>query len=225
MLDFALMWASLPELLRGLWLTLQLTASVLALGLVVAFPVALARISKLRWLSSGANAYVLFFRGTPALVQIALLYFGAGQFESVRASPAWVVLREPFWCAVIALGLNSGAYTGQILSGALLAVPKGMIEAAQALGLSPFAALFTVRLPLGLRIAWPAYGNEVILTLKATSLASAITLLELTGRARSLVANTYAPYEVFLLAGLVYLTLTYSLARLFTQIERRLRTP
>jgi octopine/nopaline transport system permease protein len=225
MLDFALMWASLPDLLRGLWLTLQLTASTLALGLVVALPVALARISASRWLSVPANGYILLFRGTPALVQIALLYFGAGQFESVRASPAWVLLREPFWCAVIALGLNSGAYTGQNLSGALLAVPKGMVEASRALGLSSIATFLTVRLPLAVRIAWPAYGNEVILTLKATSLASAITLLELTGRARSIVANTYAPYEIFLLAGLVYLALTFTLSRLFLQVERHLRTP
>jgi polar amino acid transport system permease protein/octopine/nopaline transport system permease protein len=225
MLDFALMWTSLPELLQGLWLTVRLTLAILALGLIVAFPVALARISAARWLSALANVYILIFRGTPALVQLALLYYGAGQFESVRASPAWVLLREPFWCAVIALGLNSGAYTGQNLSGALRAVPTGMLEASRALGLSSMAAFLTVRLPLALRIAWPAYGNEVILTLKATSLASAITLLELTGRARSIVANTYAPYEIFLLTGLVYLAMTYALSRLFTRVEQHLRMP
>jgi octopine/nopaline transport system permease protein len=223
MFDFALMWDSLPELLRGLLLTLQLTAAALTLGLLVALPVALARIGARPWLKVLANCYILFFRGTPALVQIALLYYGAGQFEAVRASPAWIVLRDPFWCAVIALGLNSGAYTAQNLSGALLAIPKGMLEASRALGLSATAAFLTVRLPLALRIAWPAYGNEVILTLKATSLASAITLLELTGRARLIVSNTYAPYEIFLLAGSVYLVLTYTLARLFAQIEQRMR--
>ena len=225
MLDLALMVASLPELLKGLWLTLQLTLATLALGVLLAFPAALARLSPIAALSALANAYILLFRGTPALVQIALLYYGAGQFEWVRSSAAWVLLREPFWCAVIALGLNSGAYTAQNLSGALLAVPRGLVEAAQALGLSATSTFLTVRLPLAVRMAWPSYGNEVILTLKATSLASAITLLELTGRARSIVANTYAPYEIFLLAGLVYLCLTSSLTHLFARVERRLRVP
>lgn len=223
MLDFALMWASLPKLLEGLWLTLQLTATTLLIGAVVAFPVALARIGRVRALAAAANAFILFFRGTPALVQISLLYYGAGQFEWIRSSPAWVVLSEPFWCAVISLGLNSAAYTGQNLSGALLAVPAGMLEAARALGLRPLATFVTVRFPLALRIALPAYGNEVILTLKATSLASAITLAELTGKARGLVADTYAPYEIFLLAGLVYLALTFTLTQVFGVLERRLQ--
>lgn len=223
MLDFALMWNSIAGLMKGVSLTLQLTASTLLLGLVLAFPVALARISESGWLRGISNGFILFFRGTPALVQIALLYYGAGQFEWIRNSLLWPVLREPFWCAVIALGLNTSAYTGQNLSGALLALPAGPLEAAKALGLSSFATFLTVRLPLAVRIALPAYGNEVILTLKATSLASTITLLELTGQARVLVANTFAPYEIFLMAGLVYLALNYVLTRLFVMAESRLK--
>jgi octopine/nopaline transport system permease protein len=223
MLDFGLMWDSIPGLLKGVGLTLQLTLATLALGLVCSLPVALARIHPSKWLSSLANGFILFFRGTPALVQIALLYYGAGQFEWIRTSFAWPVLREPFWCAVIALGLNSSAYTGQNLSGALLAVPAGPVEAARALGLSSTATFLTVRLPLAVRIALPAYGNEVILTLKATSLASTITLLELTGKARGLVADTFAPYEIFVMAGLVYLAMTFLLTRLFARIESHLR--
>jgi octopine/nopaline transport system permease protein len=223
MLDFALMWDSIPGLLRGVALTVQLTVATLMLGLVLALPVALARMSPMKAVSYAANGFILSFRGTPALVQIALLYYGAGQFEWVRQSAAWFILREPFWCAVIALGLNSSAYTGQNLSGALLAVPRGSLEAAQALGMSRTATFLTVRLPLAVRIALPAYGNEVILTLKATSLASTITLLELTGNARLLVANTFAPYEIFVMAALVYLVMTYGLTRMFARLESKLR--
>jgi His/Glu/Gln/Arg/opine family amino acid ABC transporter permease subunit len=222
-LDVALMWKSLPALLGGVWLTVQLSVCTLLLGLAVAIPVSLARNSRRPWLHLPANAYILFFRGTPALVQIALLYYGAGQFESVRQSPAWVVLREPFWCAVIALGLNSGAYTGQNLSGALRAVPKGVMEAGRALGLRPGPLFLTIQLPLAVRIALPAYGNEVILTMKATSLASAITLVELTGRARAIVADTYAPYEIFVMAGLVYLAMTWLISTTFAFVEKRLQ--
>lgn len=223
MLDLHLMWSSIPGLLSGVVLTLQLAISSIALGLILAFPVALARISTFPWLSGLANGFILFFRGTPALVQIALLYYGPGQFEWVRESIFWPILREPFWCAVIALGLNTSAYTGQNLSGALLAVPSGLIEAAKALGMSNSIVFVTVRLPLAIRIAFPAYGNEVILTLKATSLASTITLLELTGKARVLVANTFAPYEIFVMAGLVYLVMTFILTRVFSRIEEKLR--
>lgn len=223
MLDFNLMWSSIPGLLSGVILTLQLAISSIVLGLILAFPVALARISTYPWLSGLANGFILFFRGTPALVQIALLYYGPGQFEWVRESILWPVLREPFWCAVIALGLNTSAYTGQNLSGALLAVPSGLIEAAKALGMSNAVVFITVRLPLAIRIAFPAYGNEVILTLKATSLASTITLLELTGKARVLVANTFAPYEIFVMAGLVYLVMTFILTRAFARIEKKLK--
>jgi len=123
------------------------------------------------------------------------------------------------------LGLNTSAYTGQNLSGALLAVPSGLMEAARALGMSDAIVFITVRLPLAIRIAFPAYGNEVILTLKATSLASTITLLELTGKARVLVANTFAPYEIFVMAGLVYLALTFVLTRFFAYIESKLKLP
>jgi octopine/nopaline transport system permease protein len=217
--DWGLMWSSLPALLKGVALTLQLTVTVLLIALVLAIPVGLSRTSSAAWLHVPANAYILFFRGTPALVQIALLYFGVAQFAWVRDSLLWPVLREPFWCAVIALGLNGAAYSAQILSGALRNVPKGLVEAGRSLGLSRSATLVTVMLPIAVRSALPAYGNEVILTLKATSLASSITLLELTGTARVLVAETYAPYEIFLSAGAVYLALVFVVTRCFAWLE------
>jgi His/Glu/Gln/Arg/opine family amino acid ABC transporter permease subunit len=225
MLDLALMQQALPKLLEGLHLTVLLTLAVLAVGLVLALPLALAHRSRHRWLRLPAEGYILLFRGTPALVQVFLLYYGAGQFEAVRESALWPILREPFWCFVIALGLNSTAYVGQLLSGALRNLPQGVQEAAQALGLSRWQALWTVRLPLVVRQIVPALGNEAILTLKATSLACTITLLELTGMARNVIASTFAPYEVFLVAGAIYLVLTFALTRAFAAFEARLRIP
>jgi His/Glu/Gln/Arg/opine family amino acid ABC transporter permease subunit len=225
MLDTALILDSLPKLLEGLHLTLLLTVAVLAVGIVLALPLALAHRSPRRWLRWPAEGYILLFRGTPALVQVFLIYYGAGQFEAVRDSALWPILREPVWCFIIALGLNSTAYVGQLLSGALGSLAKGVLEAAEALGLSRWQVLRTIRLPLVLRLALPAYGNETILTLKATSLACTITLLELTGMARNLVASTFAPYEIFVAAGAIYLAITLLLTRGFALMERRLRIP
>ena len=225
MLDLGLMWESLPRQLEGLHLTLGLAFAASVFGLVLAVPLALAHRAANRWLRWPAEAYILVFRGTPALVQVFLLYFGAGQFETVRESIFWPVLRDPIWCFIIALGLNSTAYVGQLISGALANLSKGMIEAALALGLTPLQAFWTVRLPLVVRLALPSYGNEVILTLKATSLASTITIMELTGMARNIVSGTYAPYEIFLIAGLIYLAITALITRSFVLLETRLRVP
>ena len=211
MFDFSLVWSVLPALGKGALLTLKLTALVIHLGTVLALPVALCRNAASRTLRMAANAYVMFFRGTPSLVQVFLLYYGASQFEAIQRSILWPVLRDPFWCVSIALGLNSASYTGKTLAAALAAVPRSLREAAFSLGLSRTQAFLTVELPLAVRAALPAFGNEVILTCKATSLASTVTLLDLTGTARLLTSETYAPYEVFLSAGLVYLVINYSL--------------
>lgn len=211
MFDINIFGAAMPALVKGAWLTLALTAWVIALGTLLAIPVALSMNSRSAGLWAAANGYVLFFRGTPSLLQIFLLYYGASQFEFLRHSPVWPVLRDPFWCVVIALGLNSASYTGKTLAAALAAVPRGVREAAFVLGLNRWQAFCLIELPLAVRTALPAFGNEIILTCKATSLASTVTLLELTGTARLLTAETYAPYEVFLGAGIVYLVLNYSL--------------
>jgi polar amino acid transport system permease protein/octopine/nopaline transport system permease protein len=217
------MAAAFPKLARGFGLTLALSAAALALGAMIAYPLAVAKCEGNAFVRRTVDAYILAFRGTPALVQIALLYYGLAQFETVRNSFMWPVLRDPFWVCVIALGLNTGAYTTQLLAGAFRAVPGGLLSAAKALGMTRWQVLLTVRLPIGMRLALPAYGNEVILLVKATSLASTVTLLELTGTARLLVSDTYAPYEVFAAAALCYLALTWSLGRLFRHLERTLR--
>lgn len=222
MFDIALLWSALPTFAEGARLTLQLTACVILLGTCLAVPLALCRNARPVALRGAANAYMLFFRGTPALVQLFLLYHGAGQFDVLRHSSLWPVLRDPFWCVVIALALNSAAYTGKTLASALTAVPKGMREAAFVLGISRSQAFWLVALPLAVRTALPAFGNELILTCKATALASTVTLLELTGTARLLAAETYAPFEVFLGAGLVYLAINYLLLRGVRALEASL---
>lgn len=214
--------ANLPKLAQGAALTLELVALSLLAGAAIALPLALMRVSERGWLRVPAYAYIFVFRGTPLLVQIFLVYYGLGQFESVRASALWPILREPYWCAIIAFALNTGAYTAEILRGAIQAVPVGEVEAAKAFGMSRALSLRRIILPRAVRIALPAYGNEVILMLKGSALASTITLLDLTGMARTIIARTYMPVEIFLAAGLIYLAITFVFVQLFRLLERRL---
>jgi octopine/nopaline transport system permease protein len=216
-----LVWSSLPRLLDGLVLTLELAVLSLAIGLAAGIGLALLRRTggAGRW---AVDAYVFVFRGTPLLVQIFALYFGLGQFEAVRESVLWPLLREPFWCAVIALALNTAAYTSEIVRGGLEAVPRGAIEAAEALGLRRAAVWLTVVLPLALRQALPAYGNEIVLMVKGTALASTVTLLEITGIARQIASRTYAPLEIFTAAGILYLAITLLAVVGVRALERRL---
>ena len=183
---------SIPHLLAGAWLTVQLVA--LVAGTALAFPLACIRVSRRRWLRAPALGYVFFFRGTPLLVQIFLVNSSLAQFAAVRDSLLWPVLREPYWCAVIAFGLNTAAYTAEIIRGGMQAVPHGEREAARSLGLSRWQEMRLIVLPRAVRQALPAYGNEVILMLKGSALASTITLLDLTGAARTLIARTGQGY-------------------------------
>nr|WP_295834616.1 ABC transporter permease [uncultured Azospirillum sp.] len=221
-MNWQLMWDSLPRMLGGLSLTLQLILGSLALGALVAFAVALLRLSGNRVVEKLAAAYVFIFRGTPLLVQIFLVYYGLGQFEFIRDSFLWPFLREPYWCAILALTLNTGAYTSEVLRGAILSVPQGQVEAARACGMSRPLAFRRIVLPVAIRQMLPAYGNEVILMVKATSLASTITLMEVTGIARRMIAQTFAVFELFIVAGAIYLVLNFVATRLIKFAEWRL---
>ncbi|CAO3449488.1 ABC transporter permease [Azospirillum sp. B21] len=221
-MNWQLMWDSLPRMLGGLSLTLQLIVGSLALGALVAFGVALLRLSGNRVVETLAAAYVFVFRGTPLLVQIFLVYYGLGQFEFIRESILWPFLREPYWCAILALTLNTGAYTSEVLRGAILSVPQGQVEAARACGMSRALAFRRIVLPVAIRQMLPAYGNEVILMVKATSLASTITLMEVTGIARRMIAQTFAVFELFIVAGAIYLVLNFVATRLIKFAEWRL---
>lgn len=210
----------LPLLLDGAFLTVQLTAASVLLGLIIALPLSLMRASGSTGLSRPVLLYTFAFRGTPLLVQISLIYYGASQIEWIRTSFAWAILREPWWCALIAFSLNHAAYSTEILRGGIRAVPRGEIEAAKALGMSYALRTRRIVLPVAFRLSLPAYANEVVLMLKASSLASTITMMELTGTARKIVAQTFSPYEVFISAALIYLGITFVLVHLFGRLER-----
>ena len=223
--DLLLVWESLPRLTEGLWLTLLLLLCSLSIGLLLAAPTTWALIRGGRPFQGVARAYVWMFRGTPALVQLFVIYYGLAQFAWLRETPVWVLLREPFWCCVIAFSLNSGAYTAEILRGAISGIPAGQIEAARSLSLRPITTFRKVVWPQALRLSLPPYGNEVIGMLKTTALASTVTMAEITGVAETIVAETFAPYEVFLSAAVIYLILVWIFERCLAVVERALRTP
>ncbi len=221
-MDFQLMIDSIPQLLEGVWMTVKLVALALALGICLAIPLALARVSKNPFLWMPVYGFIFVFRGTPLLVQIFIVYYGLGQSESVRESIFWPFFKEAYWCAIFTLTLNTSAYTAEILRGAIQAVPHGEVEAARALGMPRLLMLRRVIVPRAFRLALPAYGNEIILMLKGSALASTITLLDLTGVARVIVARTFAPYELFIMAAIMYLALTLLIVRALKYAEWRL---
>lgn len=212
---------NLPLFGRGLLTTLGLLLAALACGLAAALPLAVARASARRWLSAPVWAGTYMIRGTPLLVQLFLLYHGLAQFEAVRQSLAWPLLSSAWFCAVLALAVNTCAYTTEMLAGAIRATAAGEVEAARSLGMRQATLLRRIVLPSAMRRCLPAYGNEVIMMLHATSLASIVTLLDLTGAARDMNSRLYLPFEGFLTAGLFYLALSLLLVALFQRAEQR----
>ena len=219
--DFPLILSSLPKILQGLGLTLNLMFTSLAIGLVLAVAILLMRLSGKPWLVGPTKAYIYFFRGTPLLVQLFVIYYGAPQFGFIRHSVLWVVFRDPYWCSVLALSLNTAAYVSEILRGGVLGVDKGVIEAGKALGLTRFQRATRITAPLAVRLALPAYSNEVVSMMKSTALASTVTLMEMTGVARTIVAQTFAPYEIFIAAMIIYLVLVWIIQTVFARVETR----
>ena len=220
--DFTLIAESLPIMLKGIGITFQLLIISGFLGLILAIFLLLMRISGKWFLSFPAQIYIYVFRGTPIIVQIFIIYYGLPQFGFIRSSILWPILREPMGCAIVALSLNTGAYVSEILRGGVLAVGKGLIEAGSALGMSAYQKFVYITAPIATRIALPAYSNDVISLLKSTALASTITIADMTGIARTIVANTYAPYEIFISLAIVYLIFTFIIQKLFGYMEQYL---
>jgi octopine/nopaline transport system permease protein len=208
----------------GVGLTLTLTALSLMAGFLLSVPLAFIRAFARPRLSLAVLGYTYVFRGTPMLVQLFLLYYGLSQIEAVRASMFWVILRDPFWCALLTFSLNSAAHTTEILCRGLQSVPKGLIEAASALGMKRLQTARLITFPIAFRISLPAYGNEVVGMIKGSSLASTVTLLEITGMARQMVSATFAPFEIFIVAGAIYLALTSVVVKATQLLERQLST-
>lgn len=218
-MDWPFLFETFVSLISAIPLTLELAATSIALGAVLALAIALSRLSGIIALEWLARTYVFVFRGTPLLVQIFLIYYGLGQFPAIRHSFLWPLLREPYWCAVLALTMNTAAYASEIIRGGLLSVPFGQIEAARACGMPRLMQFRRIVLPLAIRQALPGYSNEMISMVKATSLASIITLMEVTGVAARIISETYRAIEVFIVAGAIYLAVNFLLTRLVHLVE------
>lgn len=219
--DYTVIWDSLPLYFGGVLVTLKLLAIALLFGLLLAIPLALMRTSRSPWVNGPAWLYTYVIRGTPMLVQLFLVYYGLAQFEAVRESVLWPYLSNATFCACVAFAINTSAYSAEILAGSLKATPHGEIEAAKAMGMSRAKLYRRILLPSALRRALPQYSNEVIMMLHTTSLASIVTLIDITGAARTVSSQYYLPFEAFITAGLFYLCLTFILVRLFKLAERR----
>ncbi len=209
---------TMVKLLAGVPLTLELTFISVGLGAALAVLLAVLRAS----VAVGAwfvRFYVFALRGTPLLLQIFLIYYGLGQFAWIREGVFWPFLREPFWCAILALTMNTAAYGSEIIRGGLQSVPLGAIEAARVSGMSGVLLYRRIILPLAIRQALPTYGNELVAMVKATSLASIVTLMEISGIAYAIISETYRALEVFICAGALYLLINFLLSRGVAALE------
>ena len=221
MMDFDLIINSFPKLLFASITTLKLLSVSLSIGLFIGLFFAILRIKNNIILGKIAYGYSYTFRGTPLLVQIFIIYYGFGQVELIRESFLWVILKEPYWCAVIAFALNTGAYTSEILRSAFQTIKPGFIEAGKSLGVPNKLIFYKIQIPIAIRQSLPAYGNEIILMLKGTSLASTVTLMDLTGVAKYIISTTFKPIEVFIIAGSIYLFFTFIIHNVIKFLEKK----
>ena len=220
-MDLELMSSSIPKLLSATVITLKLLSLSLFFGLFIGLIFAILRLNKNIFVNKFAYGYSYLFRGTPLLVQIFIIYFGLGQIEYLRSTVLWVVLKEPYWCAIIAFSLNTGAYTSEILRSAFQTIKPGFIEAGKSLGISNKIIFYKIQIPIAIRQSLPAYGNEIILMLKGTSLASTVTLMDLTGVAKYIISTTFKPIEVFIVAGSIYLFMTFIIHNFIKYLEKK----
>ena len=220
-MDLELMSSSIPKLLSATVITLKLLSLSLFFGLFIGLLFAILRLNKNIFINKFAYGYSYVFRGTPLLVQIFIIYFGLGQIEYLRSTVLWVVLKEPYWCAIIAFSLNTGAYTSEILRSAFQTIKPGFIEAGKSLGISNKIIFYKIQIPIAIRQSLPAYGNEIILMLKGTSLASTVTLMDLTGVAKYIISTTFKPIEVFIIAGSIYLFMTFIIHNFIKYLEKK----
>jgi len=220
-MDLELMINSLPKLLNAAVITLKLLSVSLIIGLFIGLFFAILRLNKNIFINRFAYGYSYVFRGTPLLVQIFIIYFGLGQIEYLRSTVLWVILKEPYWCAIIAFALNTGAYTSEILRSAFQTIKPGIIEAGKSLGISNKIIFYKIQIPIAIRQSLPAYGNEIILMMKGTSLASTVTIMDLTGVAKYIISTTFKPIEVFIVAGGIYLFMTFIIHNVIKFLEKK----
>lgn len=220
-MDFSIIIGNIDVYLEGLKNTLILVSVSLLLGLLMAVPLAVLRVSGSNVVQLPIRAFVYFFRGTPLLVQMFLVYYGFGQFDFMKESIVWPLFKEAYFCALLTFSLNTCAYTVEILRGSIIATPHGEVEAAMAAGMSRFLMLRRIILPSAFRRALPAYSNEIIFMLHGTALASVITIVDITGAARIINSRFYSPYEAFITAALFYMTITFTLVFCIRMLEKK----
>ena len=218
-LNNSLVFKNFLEVILGLDNTLLLLIISLPIGFVLSLIFALGRVSEIRIISKTIAGYIFVIRGTPLLVQIYLIYFGLGSVQFIRESFLWYLLKEPFWCGVLALTINTVAYGSEIFRGGIQSITKSQIESGLSLGFNRFMMLKKIIFPIALRKVLPSYGNELILMVKATSLVSLTTYMEMTGIARKIMAKTFAPVEAFLAAGILYLFLNFLMVQFIKYLE------
>jgi octopine/nopaline transport system permease protein len=221
-MDLLFIYQTFVQLLPGIPLTIELTVISVILGGVLGFFISMLRLSPSAIARSFGWLYVQLFRSVPLLVLLFMIYYGLSQFTFVRQSLLWPFLREPYWCALIALTINTSPYAAEIIRGGLRSVKRGELEAAYACGMSRIMLMRRIVIPLALRQALPAYGNEIIAMVKATSLASLVTLMDVTGIASSIATETYRPIEVYVAAAIIYFAISYFLTRAVHRLELHL---
>ena len=225
-MGFSFFLSMFPELAYGVWLTVEISVICFVLGNSMALGVAVLRTSKNPLVSTLAHGYIQLFRSTPFLTQVYLIYYGCGDIfahtPAIRHSFLWPYLRDAFWYGIFALSLNTAAYTGNILRGAIEAVPFGEVEAGRAFGMSRWLIFWRIVLPRAIRICLPAMSGETILLMKTTAILSTITILDLMGTARFIVAQTFRVYEPLLAGAVLYICLTFLITRAFRFLERYL---
>lgn len=223
-LDFFL--GMFPQLIDGTWVTILLVVISAVIGNSMALGIALARVSPHPALWMPAYVYIYLIRGTPLLVQMYFLYYGMGDVfahePAIRHSFIWPFLREGFWYGIAALSFSTAGYTGEVLRGAIRAVPHGEIEAGRAFGMSGSLILRRIVLPRAIQICLPTLGGETILLLKSTALVSTITVQDMMWKANFIRVQTFRIYEPLLAAAVVYIALTFLLAYGFRLLERRM---
>ncbi|MFQ3231044.1 ABC transporter permease [Reinekea sp.] len=207
---------------EGLVKTIQLVLLSLLIGGLLAVPLAIMRTSSNKFINGPVWLFTYVFRGTPLLIQLYMIYYGVTLIEGIQESFWWEIFKRAFYPCLIAFALNSAAYTTEIFRGAIMATPRGEIEAAKAYGMGWGKRMRRIILPSAFRRAIPAYSNEVIFMLHATAIASTVTIIDLTGAARDIYARYYAPFEAFIFVALIYLVLTFCILAVFKQMEKRL---
>ena len=219
---FELMYDSFFKIIQGIPLTLEVVFLSTIFGLFLAVGVAVMRVSNNKIFSNFAYYFIYTIRGTPLLLQLFFIYYGLAQFTFIRESFLWFFLEDPLFCGILTLTLSTAAYSAEIIRGGMQSVAPGYIEAGSSMGMSKMLRLRKIILPITIRQALPAYGNELILMVKATSLISIVTLMEITGIARTIISKTYAPVEIFIVAGSIYLLINFIITRFIKYAEYRL---